>query len=274
MKVYISTDMEGITGIVSRAYLTANEPLYQEGRKLLAWDINSAVDGALEAGAKEIIVVDAHGGGINVSALDIHPKVKLIQGSSTHPRFPYLDKSFGAVLLVGYHSKAGTMWGALEHTMNSACWLKFSVNGKEYGEVGYDAAIIGATGLPVSLVTGDDKVCHEAKKLLGKIETAVVKYGLGRHRAMCLPKEETRKIISAAAKKAVLRAKNRDTVKPFVFRSPVKVVVTYKHTESADADRFMNNGGRRIDGYTVERTFKDFTELTGGLWEKYKGRML
>jgi len=267
MKIYMTVDMEGATGICCREQTMKGNPYYAEGRRLLTGDVNAAIEGALEGGATEILVADAHNGSFNFLLEELHPAAQVIHGTHGGPRFPYLDHSVGAMFIVAYHARAGTLAATLEHTMSSASWFRLTVNGREIGEVGIDAALAGAAGVPVVLVTGDDKVCAEAKELLGAIETAVVKQGLGRHRAKCLLPKESHARIREAARRAVGR---KDQIQLLSFGSPVEVVLTYKHTEHADAARGPAAclEFERLDGYTVRYKFRHLADWYGGVWRE------
>jgi D-amino peptidase len=261
MKVFISADMEGATGICCREQTNKGDPMFDEGRRLLTGDINAAVDGAVAGGATEVIVADMHGASFNLNPSELHPEAQVLYGAAGGgPRFAYLDRSVDAVFLLAYHARAGTRAAVLEHTMSSASWFRLAVNGREVGEVGIDAALAGAVGVPVVLVTGDDKVCQEARELLGPIETAAVKRGLGRHRALCLSPEKSHALIRAAAQRAVGLA---GKIRPLSFGPDVEVTLTYKHTEHADAAPH----GDRIDGYTVVQRYREFADWYGGVWE-------
>ncbi len=265
MKVYIAVDMEGATGICSREQCTKSHPAYAEGRSLLLSDVNAAIAGALAGGADEVIVADMHNGSFNLSHGDIHPAASVIYGvPHAGPRYPYLDESVDMMFLVAYHARAGTCQGTLEHTMSSQDWFRVTVNGAEIGEVGIDAALAGCVNVPVTLVTGDDKVCAEARALLGPVQTAVVKTGLGRHRALCLPVPHTQALIHEAARSALLL---KGQVKPLSFGSPVEVALTYKHTEQADGVHLDSPNEKRLDGYTVLYTYQRFSDWYGGVWE-------
>jgi D-amino peptidase len=256
--------MEGATGICCREQTDPVHPKYAEGRKLLTGDVNAAIEGALAGGATEIIVADMHSGSFNLLPAEVHPAAKVVYGvPHGGPRFPYLDETVDVMFLIAYHAKSGTLHATLEHTMSSQDWGRVVVNGTEIGEVGIDAGLAGAAKVPVVLVTGDDKVCREAKELLGNIETACVKEGLGRHRALCLAPQKTREIISQAAQRA-LSLKN--TIKPLSFGSPAEVTLTYKHTECADGASLGNPNEKRIDGFTVVRKYKQFADWYGGVW--------
>ena len=249
MKIYVAVDMEGISGIVSPDQCTKGNALYPEGRKLLANDVNAVVEGALAGGAEEIIVGDLHDGSLNLSPFDLHPKAKLVSGTPfTFALLPCLDDSCDGVFFVGFHAKAGTLQAICEHTVNSSSWHKLVVNGEEMGETGFCAAIAGEHGVPVLLVAGDDKVCAEARELLGPIKTAQVKIGLGRHRGLCLSPEESAKVLKEAARNALGL---KDQIKPFTPSSPVEIRLTYKHTHLADAAHIDNPKAERVDGYTL-----------------------
>lgn len=265
MKVYISVDMEGITGVTARKFVEAGTPQYNESRPLIMSDVNAAVEGAIAGGADEVIVIDCHSGSFNFIFDQFHPKAKLIWGvPGQNPRFPLLDESFAMMFLLGYHAMAGTYAAVCEHTMTSAHWHRVTANGTPIGEVAIDAAIAGECGVPVTLVSGDDKVCAEAKDFLGDIETAVVKTGLGRHRALCLPKETTRVIIREAAERAVRGKKGHA---PYTMTTPIDVAITYKHVEDADSADSRGENEKRIDGYTVSKRYPRMSAWYGGLWK-------
>lgn len=261
MKIYMSVDLEGATGVCSREQTIPGDRRYPESQALLLSDVNAAVQGAVDAGAREIVVADAHYTSFNLPLDKVHPAARLLYNpGAVGVRFPFLDSSFDAMFLIAYHAKAGTLHAVLEHTMSSESWHCLRVNNRELGEIGIDAALAGKVGVPVTLVTGDDKACAEARGLLGKIETAVVKKGLGRVQALCLPVEETRKKIREAAKRACL---NTGKVKPWKIKGPALVSITYKSAAHADSAMKESHEAVRVDGYTVKRRFKDFSDWFG-----------
>ena len=66
LKIYISADMEGVTGAVTGEQLSPDGFEYQRFRRFLTQEVNAAIEGAREAGATEILVSDAHGNGQNL----------------------------------------------------------------------------------------------------------------------------------------------------------------------------------------------------------------
>ncbi len=267
MKIYISVDMEGISGINHPEYVMREARLYATGQRLMTADTNAAIRGAFDGGADEVIVVDAHGMSGNLLVDQLDPRALLLAGVPHQPRFPFLDETVDGMFLVGYHAMAGTLGANLEHTMNSASWHKFCVNGKPYGELGIDAELAAECGVPVVMVSGDDKLCEEARAWLGGIETAMTKQGLGRQSALCLSPEYGQNRVYAAARRAVERLAQ---VEPFALPeipSPAVVALTYKMVP--DADRANVFGTKRLDGYTVETTYNRLSEMYGGLWRDY-----
>ena len=267
MKIYISVDMEGISGINSPEYVLRDGRLYGVGQRLATADTNAAIRGAFDGGADEVIVADMHAASGNLLVEELDPRALLLAGTPHEPRFPFLDETVDGMFLVGYHAMAGTLYANLEHTMSSASWHKFCVNGKPYGELGIDAELAAECGVPVVMVSGDDKFCEEARSWLGNIETAVTKQGLGRQSALCLSPAYGQNRVYAAARRAVERLAE---VEPFALPeipSPARVAITYKMMP--DADHANVFGTKRLDGYTVETTYDHLSGMYGGIWRDY-----
>lgn len=262
MKILVTVDMEGITGICCREQTTVGAPLYAEGCELLAGDINAVVEGLVDAGVDDIVVWDCHGASFNARLPVLHPAARYLRGSEANAqRLSPVREGADGVILLGYHAMAGTLHAVLEHTMSSASWFRMRVNGREVGEIAYDAALAGASGVPVLMVSGDDKACAEAREFLGAAVTTVcVKQGLSRHAALMLSPSRTREMLREGAARAV---RQRRRVKPFRFRKPVVVELTYKHTEHADAADLRCFDGQRVDGYTVQWRAPDFAAWHG-----------
>lgn len=267
MKIYIAVDMEGISSIACRAQTDKTDPMYSQGQSLMTGDVNAAIRGAFDGGATSVIVADMHASSFNILPQELDPRVQLVWGvSGGGPRFPYLDRQTDGMFLVGYHAMAGTCNATLEHTMSSKQWHRVTVNDQPVGETALDAALAGLCGVPVVMVSGDDKLCAEAKGFLGDIETAQVKIGLGRHRAMCLSPQSSQQLIYACAKRAVRQLGEGKTYTPYRLDAPVEMRITYKHSEDADDAMECQPSVRRIDGYTVAFTYNNIGERFGGIW--------
>ncbi|MGQ9513931.1 MAG: M55 family metallopeptidase [Thermoproteota archaeon] len=249
MKLYIMTDLEGATGVVGHWDVIDPPGLeYQASRKLLTNDVNAAIEGALEAGADEILVNDGHGEsrvhGILIEEID--PRAKLLRGRRPS-ELEALDETFDAMFIVAAHSMAGTTNGVLSHTFSDSI-LNMWINDMKIGEIGFWKATAGHYDVPTVLVVGDLAATKEAKGLVPNIETVAVKEGRSRFSAICLPPDETRRSIKEAAKRALRRI---GEIEPFKIKPPLVVRIEYQDALTADRES-KRKGIRRIDGRTIE----------------------
>jgi D-amino peptidase len=257
MKVYISVDMEGISGVVSweeQAGPKGHD--FDRFRKLMTGEANAAVQGALEAGADEVVVNDAHGGMKNLMLEELDPEARLISGSSKQMSMVEgLDESCDAVMFVGYHARAGYP-GVLSHTYTGSV-LEYRVNGRVFGELGMNSALAGAYAVPVVLVTGDSSAVEEADELLGElgpVQTVQVKRAVGRYAADNLHPKKARQKIRQAAQTAVERA---SSIEPLVVNQPVRVELRVSDPGLADGAQLMPEV-ERVDGLTVAYEAADY----------------
>ncbi len=249
MKVYILVDMEGASGIWKMEMVKKEFPSdYVEGKAFLEGDINAAVAAAFEAGASEVVVCDSHSGGGNVNMRNLNPKA-VYETSNVGHIMPSLDKTFSGIILLSHHAMAGTLNGFLDHTWNSMEWFEFKINGKPTGEIGIEAAYAAHFNVPVIAVTGDEAACREARDTLGAVERAIVKWGIGRNRAKCLPPDAAHEEIRQAVLRGVRSIPRR---KPFKPRLPMTLEKTYYRSDMADKDA-ATTGARRVDARTVRK---------------------
>jgi D-amino peptidase len=253
MRVFVVSDMEGVSGIVKRAQTTGGAPMYEEGRRLYTEEINAAVRGAKAAGATEIVVMDCHGAGNEWDFNSLVPELLdpdceyVVQQEWTEYT-EFLEQGADAALFVGMHAMAGTRDGVLNHTVSGQVWQNLWFNGRLVGETGINAALCGSWGCPVLLVTGDEAVCREARELLGGGLTSVaVKRGLGRWSARMIPPVRARELIEAGASQAL---GDLAAVAPFDPGTPCEIKVEYKSTDAPDELRFRH-GVERVDDRTI-----------------------
>lgn len=229
MKVYISVDMEGGTGISSAQHM--KDGGYQRMRKLLTQDVNAAIAGAFDAGATEVVVNDAHGNMTNILIEELDERAVLISGSNKHLcQMEGIDESFDAVFFVGYHAHEGHDDAVMNHTIAGVVSTEIKRNGVIVGETAINAGIAGYYGVPVTLVVGDNVVCEEARQFLGDIETVVVKEAIDRYTAKLLPPKRTQELIRAAARRALERA---GEIAPHTIKGEVEFELTTKLTSQA-----------------------------------------
>ena len=254
MNVFISADIEGITGLVSWAQAGRPHGDHYDwafARRMMTHDVNAAIRGARAAGAKRVLVKDSHGSSRNLLIDELEAGVELISGTVPHPNgmMTGLDSSFDCAMLVGYHAMAGTLEGVMEHTITGSVH-RFWINGMPCGEIAMSTATAGQFGVPLVFVSSDDKGCLEASVLVKGIKTAEVKTGMGRYIARLKHPSETGPLIEETAKKAVQARKD---IAPWCPDSPVTVRLEQNSSEQADAAGLLP-GWNRLDAYTLEHT--------------------
>lgn len=181
MKVYISADMEGITGVTNWEEVDHNKSAYSQFQKQMSLEVAAACEGAIRAGAKEIFVKDAHYSGRNILPSYLPKRVKIIRGWSGHPysMFQEIDSSFDAIMLVGYHARAGSGGNPLAHTMSSAKIERIVLNGREASELLLHGTIASKYRIPIIFVSGDSIICKEIESISPSVVTHSTMEGIG-----------------------------------------------------------------------------------------------
>ena len=256
MKVYISVDMEGITDVIHWNETNPGDD-YQYCRTLMTKEANAAVEGAIESGATEIVVRDAHSSARNIIPDLLNRKAKLIREWS---RGPYsmmegIDNTFDAAILIGYHAKAMTINATLDHTMDGNI-LDLKVNNISLPEAGWNGLIAGYCDVPVAFISGDKAVCEQSKSIFGEIVTLAVKEGHG-EASINLHPEVSRELIKEGVKEAL---KNTRKFKPLKMETPYTIQIDFKH-EHVAAKLSYYPGAKRVGTFGVSYASSDFYEI-------------
>lgn len=281
MKVLISADMEGTCGVVNWVRVMPPDVVgtsrpsstveYERARLRMTHEVNAAIEGALAAGADEVIVNESHDGMRNLIPEELHKESKLITGFDK----PLLmmqgvdEPDIAAVFFTGYHARAGTPAAPLAHSFTG--WVQdIRVNGTSLGEYGINALIGGHFGVPVALVTGDDKAVTQTRELLGDAVVGVeVKRGLSTTAAIHLHPERARELIREGAEQAI---RNLGSMKPYQLPENAVVEVELDHQSRADAASYLpaveRTGWRTVtfhpaDGLELARTFRAIITAAG-----------
>jgi len=247
VRIFISCDMEGATGIVHGDQLVPGKPDYAQGREYMTRDVLAAAQAALSIdGVIAVRICDGHGTMRNLLIDRFPAGTEVVCGpasSKTLCQSEGLDDSFDAVLLVGYHAKAGTRDGVLPHTWIGSLVHEMSVNGKVFGEAALNAALAGEFGVPVVFLSGDEAACREVKADVGpSVVTVPTKRATGPRAAICKPPVQTEEDIRLGVLTALQDLKAHT---PFRVPGPVEFRVGFHQT--AQADRAAKHPG-------VERT--------------------
>ena len=257
MKILIAADMEGISGVVHWDHVDPKHGEYTRFRKLMTADVNAAIRGACDAGAREVVVSDGHAHGRNILIEELDPRARLNAGTPTPLSMVQgADSGVDGAMFVGYHARIGSQNAILDHTWSSRCVADVWLNGRPAGEIIWSAAVCGQFGVPVILISGDQTACAEAVDLLGAVETAVVKQASGRMAAECLPPEVAQEKIYQAARQAVQRLAAGQAPEPVQLEKPVRVTVDLAQSEMADRAAIFP-GARRLSGRRIELSVED-----------------
>jgi D-amino peptidase len=222
-KVFISVDMEGISGISGSDQLSSDGREYERSRKLMAEDTNAAIRGARAGGATVILVNDSHGSMRNLRIEDLDPGASLISHNfKRYGMMEGLDESFDAAIFIGYHAKAGTPGGLFAHT-GSGVVADVRVNGRSLGEGGLNTLVAGWYGVPVVLVTGDDVAVGQVSETATGAKTVVVKRALNPRAAELRPLGAVHREIELKARESVAAAQRSKPIRERTYAVQVQL---------------------------------------------------
>ena len=250
MRVYISVDMEGIAGGSHHRPTSRTDSEYPGAVDLMVGEANAAIAGALAAGATDVLVNDSHGGMYNLRPAAVDPAARVLQGqkpwsmvagAATRDGQPLFD----VALFVGYHARAGHATGTIAHTYTGGP-VETRLNGRPTGEYGFNALVLGAWGIPVGLVAGDDALAAEVDGWLPWAERIVVKQAHGSNAAASLHPDRARDLIREGAAKAVDRARTGE-LRVLEVERPVTIEVDYRRGLEADFASIVPNAERVAD---------------------------
>lgn len=253
MKVFISVDMEGVSGIVDWAQCIASGEDYALGRDLVLGEVNAAIEGALAAGATEIVVNDSHSVMRNLPPAALAGRTAYLSG-----RFKPLymmqgiDETFDAAVFLGYHAAMATP-GVLSHTYNPRAIANVRLNGTTTGEAGLNALVAQHFGVPVAVVTGDQYVGPEAEPFCAGITAVQVKESISRYAALNQHPDVARELIRDGVRQAL---STLDDVEPPAIEMPAAIEVRFLSPDMAEQSTWIR-GVRRVDTVTVELTGDD-----------------
>jgi len=222
--VYITSDIEGIAGVVFYEYRNKNMSmlnyeLLHRNRILLTEEINAAAHGAFDAGAEKVLVHDNHGEGYNIMPELIDERIELIHGRAEQHfsmgiPHPDIDDGIDALIIVGAHSKAGTVDGGTPHSL-----FRIETDGGnvyDLSEATTSMAIAGDCGVPCIFIAGDKATVQDAISLNPALEYVITKKHYASQVARTISPALSRKLIYTGVSNAIKSSKS----KPFVIKGP------------------------------------------------------
>ncbi len=275
MKLFLSTDFEGTSGIVAWEQIIEGNSEYEQGRRLLTDEVNAVITGAIDAGATEFVVNDSHHVMRNLHPQDLLGRATLITGQHK-PLYMMqgLDASFDGICFVSYHGSIGAEHAVLSHTYNPRAIWEVRINGEVVGESGINALVAAHFRVPIIFVSGDAATAREAEYIAPSAEKVVVKQSIGRFAASHHHPEVARELLQAGAVRAV---RNLETMQLPQFKLPVTLEVTFLVADMAEMSLWVR-GVEQVSSRTVRvvdedllsvyRTFVTIVTLTRSLVDR------
>jgi D-amino peptidase len=259
MRIYISSDIEGVAGVVSgEQTMPAGGLEYQRARKAMTAEVNAAVGAAYAAGATGVLINDGHGPNTNLLVEELDERVELLTGKPKGLNMVHgVDGGFAAALFLGYHARTGTAEAVLDHAYLGNVGFDLRLNGVAHGEFGLNAMLAGHFGVPVVMTSGDDKLVAEAHALLPGIAAVPVKQAVSRSAARTLTPAAARAAIGAAVGRALGGDLSLGLLRP--PPPPYDLDVLFLRSAMADVAALMP-GTSRLDGRTVRWHGDDYVE--------------
>lgn len=262
MKVFISADIEGVSGVATNQQLKTNSE-YQRFRKLMAADVNAAIEGAFKGGATEVVVADGHGNMSNILIEDLDSRARLVSGSNrVMCQLEGLDDSFDAIMFVGHHGREGGSDAVISHTLAGICVNEMKINGKVVGETELNAFVAGGFGIPAVFISGDDAYVKEVQETLPEVEAAVVKRAVDRFSAELLHPEVAQQQIREKAEAAIQKA---STFEPLKLEGPVTFEIEFKGPQQASMTTTLPTV-ERISPKRIRFTCDDIVTAYKHMW--------
>ncbi len=272
VKVYVSVDMEGVAGVSHAKPTNRGDDLYPQSVELMVGEANAAIEGAFAGGATEVTVNDSHGQMFNLTPEKLDTRARLVQGKKPYSMVEAArDGSFDVALFIGYHARAGHPTGTIAHTYTGRITL-VQVNDRPITEAGMNGLYLGALGVPVAMITGDDALAEELGDWFPWAELVVVKRGVSWQAADSIHPSLARDLIRKAATRAIERSAASDAaIVPLTMAPPLRLQMDFQHPGQADMAAtipgFERVGDRGIayetdDAVTLYRAFLSAARLS------------
>lgn len=248
MKLFISVDMEGITGLVDYTQVDSGKHNYERSRIIMTDEANAVVESAFKSGCKEVFVNDSHSKMNNLLIERFHPETQVITGDvKPYSMVQGLDSSFTGAIFTGYHARASVP-GVMSHSMIFGVRNMY-INDVTIGELGFNAYVAGHYGVPILMAAGDDRAALEAEQLIPNITTAIVKKTISRSAVTTLTPVKAQELLK---EKTALALKNKDKVKPLTPPNNPLLAIEFANYGQAEWANLMP-GTELVPGTTTVR---------------------
>ena len=257
MRVYISADLEGVTGVSKWDETTKGKQDYERYREQMTREVAAACEGAMEAGADYILVKDAHEDGKNLIHSMLPKNVKIISGWSNHPynMVEGLDESFDAAVFIGYHSGAHSNGSPLSHTLHPDKIRNIIINGQDADEFLIHAYTCYMIGVPVVAVSGDGDLMRQIREFSPQIKTIAVQEGFGGGIVSIHPELAVDRIRRGVKK-------SLENLEMYELEQPEEYEMLIEFKNHADAYKFsFYPGAEQLSEYTIRYVSNNYMHL-------------
>ncbi|MFI9719736.1 M55 family metallopeptidase [Streptomyces sp. NPDC052396] len=277
MKILISADMEGATGVTWPGDVLPGTPQWERCRHLFTSDVNAAIAGFLDGGADEVLVNEAHWSMRNLLVEKLDERAQLLTGK--HKTLSMVEGvqhgDVDGVAFLGYHAAAGAE-GVLAHTYLANSLTGVWVSGTRASEGLLNSLVVAEYGVPVVLVTGDDRTCEDAQGYAPRAPAVAVKDYVSRYAAVCRTPARTAADIRAAAKAGTALAVTYEPVRGGPFTMELEFDAEHLAGAATCVPGVEQTGERRV-AYTMAtmyeaiRCFKAVTTIVSAATEEEYG---
>lgn len=259
-KLYISSDIEGVSGVASREHLAPSGFEYQQARQWMTNEVVAACEAAFDCGVEEIVISDSHGNAQNLLIDQLLRNTQLVRG---WPRPLCMMEGieqgkFDGALLLGYHPGATDLSGVLAHTLHNGGIASIKLNGQLASETMISAATAAHFDVPIIMVSGDDAYAEHAQSVFGDIEIATVKSACSFTSTRTLLPADACELIKHKVKAALNRIED---FKPYHLELPVTVEVNCVKRKSAELLAYLPMF-ERVSATAVSFKAKDMLEVS------------
>lgn len=277
VKILISADMEGATGVTWPGDVLPGAPQWERCRHLFTSDVNAAIAGFFDGGADAVLVNEAHWSMRNLLLEKLDERAEMLTGK--HKSLSMVEGvqhgDVDGIAFVGYHAAAGAE-GVLAHTYLANSLTGVRVSGTRASEGLLNSLVVAEYGVPVVLVTGDDRTCEDAKGYAPHARSVAVKDYVSRYAAVCRTPARTAADIRAAAKDAVALAVRHEPVRNGPFDMELEFDAEHLAGAATVVPGVERIGERRV-AYTTStmyeaiRCFKAVTTVVSAAVEDQYG---
>jgi len=277
MKILISADMEGATGVTWPADVEPGTEQWQRCRQMFTSDVNAAVAGFMDGGADAVLINEAHATMRNLLLERLDERAVMLTGR--HKDLSMVEGiqrgDVDGVAFVGYHAAAGAE-GVLAHTYLPSSITAVRVNGEHASEGRLNSLVAAEYGVPVVLITGDDRACADAAGYAPDAPAVAVKECVSRYAAICLPPAVSAAAIRSAAAASVLLAGRRPPQRAGEFRAQIEVDAEQLAQAAAIVPGVRRAAGRTVEyeaasAYDLIRCFKVICTMISAATEETYG---